>query len=303
VAALRIGTAGTYSVVATLNGNSSLTKSQAVTSNGGTYNVTANIIYSTLNSNSWAAIREVSDAGLASNYWNVGDTKAITINGTAGSLSLSSLSINVFIIGINHNSTREGSNRIHFMMGKIGSVQAGLVDSQYGSNGSSTAFRMNTTHVNTGGWNNSYMRKTILDSDGSPTNPAASSLMSCLPSDLRAVMKSCTKYSDNTGGGSNTASYVTSTTDYLFLLSEFEVQGARTYANSAEQTYQSQYAYFAAGNSKVFYRHSSTASTAFWWGRSVYAGNTYRFCAVGTGGAAYGNSAGDSLAVAPGFCV
>ena len=38
-----------------------------------------------------------------------------------------------------------------------------------------------------------------------------------LPSDLRAVMKSCTKYTDNKGGG-NTASNVSSTTDYLCLI-------------------------------------------------------------------------------------
>lgn len=55
-------------------------------------------------------------------------------------------------------------------------------------------------------------------------------------------MKSCTKYTDNKGG-SNTASNVSSTTDYLFLLSEYEVHGTRNYANSAEQNSQAQYDY------------------------------------------------------------
>jgi hypothetical protein len=115
-------------------------------------------------------------------------------------------------------------------------------------------------------------------------------------------MKSITKYTDNTGGGSDTASYVTATTDYLPLLSEFEVQGARTYANSAEQNYQKQYDYYKAGNSKVKNRHNATAA-GYWWLRSPIAGNASIFCYVTTtGGALYDNSY-DSWGVAPAFAV
>ena len=78
--------------------------------------------------------------------------------------------------------------------------------------------------------------------------------MAALPSDLRAVMKPMTIYTDNTGGGSNTASYVTASVDYLPLLAEFEIFGTRSYANSAEQNYQQQYQYYKNGNSKVKYR-------------------------------------------------
>lgn len=69
--------------------------------------------------------------------------------------------------------------------------------------------------------------------------------MAALPSDLRAVMQPMTIYTDNTGGGSDNASYVTKTTDYLPLLAEYEIFGTRTYANSAEKNYQAQYAYYA----------------------------------------------------------
>ena len=55
---------------------------------------------------------------------------------------------------------------------------------------------------------------------------------------------------------------MTSTTDYLPLLAEFEIHGARTYANSAEQNYQQQYAYYQAGNSKVHYKHNATGTAA-----------------------------------------
>ena len=114
-------------------------------------------------------------------------------------------------------------------------------------------------------------------------------------------MKPITKYSDNTGGGNNTASYVTSTTDYLPLLAEFEIHGARTYANSAEQNYQQQYAYYQAGNSKVHYKHNATGTAAYAWCRSVYAARTRYVCLVGTGGNPDTGGAYYSWAVAPGF--
>ena len=94
---------------------------------------------------------------------------------------------------------------------------------------------------------------------------------------------------------------MTSTTDYLFELAEFEYHGARTYANSAEQNYQQQYAYYQAGNSKIHYKHNTTGTAAYVWCRSVYAGGTDRFCLVDADGSAgYGN-ADYSWGVAPGF--
>ena len=264
--------------------------------------ITVTTISSTLNSNSWATIKAVSDAGKGDNYWDVGDTKTITINGKVGNFTFSNLSIAVFILGFNHNSSREGSNRIHFQIGKISNKLVGLCDSQYGSYPSGSGyFNMNTSRTNTGGWNSSNMRRNILGNTGTPSSPPANTLLAALPADLRAVMKSVTKYSDNTGGGSNTASYVTATTDWLFLLAEFEYHGSRSYANSAEQNYQQQYAYYQAGNSKVHYRHDNTGTAVGAWCRSVYASYSGIFCLVLTDGTANTGSADDSWAVAPGF--
>ena len=257
-----------------------------------------------LNNNSWETISKVSQMGLAANYWAVGDTKTITINGRVGATTFSNLSIDAYIIGFNHNSAKEGANRIHFKLGKISGVQVGLVDSSYSIQVSTSGkFTMNTSNTNSGGWNGSRMRKTVLGSDSTPTSPTANTLLAALPSGLRAVMKSVTKYSDNTGGGNNKASYVTATTDYLFLLAEFEVFGTRTEANSAEQRYQAQYDYFKAGNSKVHYRHSATGSTAWAWLRSVHYYNNSSFLFVYTDGTVNFGSANRSGAVAPGFAV
>lgn len=270
-----------------------------------TVTVNAKFVSNTLNENDWSVIKTVSDSGQGDNYWDIGDTKTIVINGKVGNFTFNNLSIDAFIIGFNHNSSREGSNRIHFQIGKIGGKMVGLVDSQYNNYQSSNGyFNMNPNNSNSGGWNNSYMRKTLLGNTNSPTNPLANSLMAALPSDLRAVMKSVTKFTDNTAnGGGNQSSYVTATTDYLWLLAEFEVQGSRTYANSYEKNYQQRYEYYSKGNSKVAYRHSATGSTAWWWLRSAHYNNHNNFCSVWTDGSADKSNANYSGALLPGFAV
>jgi len=268
------------------------------------YTLKVMFVSEVLNENDWEKIRDVSDAGEGANYWSVGDTKTITINGKVGNFTFSNLSVQAFILGFNHNSAKEGNNRIHFQIGKITGKMVGLCDSKYGNSISSTGyFSMNSSNTNSGGWNNSYMRKTLLGNSNSPTSPLANSLMAALPSDLRNNMKSVTKYTDNTGGGSDTASYVTSTTDYLFLLSEFEVQGKRTYANSAEQNSQKQYEYYRAGNGKVAYQHTNQSTAVWWWLRSPYYGTSYSFCITGADASPPSDFANVSGGVLPGFAV
>lgn len=48
-------------------------------------------------------------------------------------------------------------------------------------------------------------------------------------------------------------------------MAEFEVFGKRTFANSAEQNYQQQYAYFKAGNSKIAYNSANLAEDEGYW--------------------------------------
>lgn len=96
---------------------------------------------------------------------------------------------------------------------------------------------------------------------------------------------------------------MTEITDYLFLLSEYEVQGKRTYANSAEQTSQKQYDYYKAGNNKIAYKHSSTGAAVWWWLRSPCYTNGSLFCFVYTDGTAGGNTANYSAGVLPGFFI
>ena len=256
-----------------------------------------------LNNNSWETISKVSQMGLAAQYWAIGDYKNIQISGTVQGMSLNS-TVRAFILGFNHNSAKEGANRIHFQIGKTTSgTDIAFCDSNYATSGSSQGFRMNLSNTNVGGWNESYGRNTLLGNSGTPNSPPANSFMAALPADLRAVMKSVTKYTDNKGNSVNTSGIVTATTDYLFFLAEFEVRGTRSWANPYERNYQAQYDYYKAGNSKVKYRHDATGTAVYHWCRSVQWYNGANFCYVHADGSVQTSVASDSFGVAPGFCV
>ena len=274
---------GVWTIHATIEGQS-LTQDVDI-SKVGQYNVTLEKpVKTTLNDNDWATIKEVADESKGANYWAVGDTKQITINGKlSDGLTLSNYNTWVYIIGFDHNSTVEGTGIAFggFKTAASGGTDVALCDSGYNTNKTSGQwFNMNNSNTNSGGWISSRMRSTTLPL-----------VKSALPSELTSVIKTTSIYSDNTGGGSDTASYVTATLDDIYLLAEFEIFGARSYANSAEHNHQKQYAYYVAGNSKIKYRHNNTATAVRWWERSVYATDANRFCNVNTSGTAhYGNA-------------
>ena len=295
---------GAYTVTATKNGQTT-SGSVNVVSGTTSYSLTLSFVSSTLNNNEWSVIKSVSDAGQGANYWSIGDRKAVTLNGTVGKLSLSNVTTYAFIIGFNHNASVEGANRIHFQLAKTalsGGTDVCLCDSSYNSNVSTTGyFSMNSSNTNSGGWKSSQMRTNIC---GTSLSSYSGTIIAVIPAALRAVLKSVTKYTDNTAnGGGSTASYVTATTDYFFLLSEFEVFGSISYGNTNEKNKQAQYAYYSAGNSKIKYKHNGTSTAARWWLRSPFASISNYFVVVNADGTVSYYAASRSLGFAPGFCV
>lgn len=263
-----------------------------------------------LDENSWDVISGVSSDGLGANYWAVGDMKQIHLEGTAGTLSLNT-DLNVYIMGFDHNSALEGTGITFgsFKTTDSSHTDVALVDSQYDGMFSDgrKCFNMNhwsnSSYSNYGGWAGCDMRYDILGStDVAPsgygaapttsrvgydatstcaTSPIANTLMSCLPSELRAVMKPMTKYTDNARSSyHNSEANVTASVDYLPFLAEYEIFGSRTYANQYEYKKQAQYAYYVVGNSKMKYKHNKTGTIANWWGRSPYYTDGYAFCSV-----------------------
>lgn len=166
-----------------------------------------------LNNNDWETISAVSQRGKAENYWSVGDTKQITLNGTIGDTPFNNVQLDVFILGFNHNASIEG-NGITF--GGFFHDQKGIaLSSIHGTNPSSSGAKwFNINHSGestTGGWKGCDMRYDILGSveaknqqnatSVAKTNPVANTLMAALPADFRSVIKPVTKWTDNVGGG------------------------------------------------------------------------------------------------------
>ena len=291
---------GDWTVSASFGGMSGTSQVVTVTD---VYDISISLVSSTLNDNSWDTIRAVSDLEQGENYWSIGDCKEVTLNGTVGELTLSNFTTYAFILGFNHNAALEGNNRIHFQLAKTapsGGTDICLCDSSYNSNGSSPAFRMNISSTNSGGWEDSVMRTAIC---GTSLTSYGGTILAVIPAALRAVLKSVTKYTDNTGDGSTSTSAVTATTDYFFILAEFEVFGSITYTNSNEASKQAQYAYYAAGNSKAKYKHDATTTAAHWWLRSPYVKGSGTFTYVRASGSVGYSNARNSYGFAPGFCV
>lgn len=292
---------GEWMVSATLGGETSDSNTVNVVSS---YSTTLTFVSTILNDNSWGNIRGISDAGTGANYWSIGDCKEVTLNGTVGDLRLSNYTTYAFIIGFNHNANIEGNNRIHFQLAKTalsGGKDIMLYDSRYSSSVSYVInyFTMNSSNTNSGGWKSSQMRTNIC---GTSLSSYSGTIIAVIPAALRAVLKSVTKYTDNTGN-SSAASAVTATTDYFFLLSEDEVFGTITYANSNEANKQAQYSYYSAGNSKVKYLYNSINVPGQLWLRSPRENFSGLFVIVNNDGTVANGYANYSYGFAPGFCV
>jgi hypothetical protein len=272
------------------------TEVQGITYNGNevksiTYNGvevwSAITLKANLKDNTPEAIQYAAQHDLAASLWDIGDYFEMTLNGSwqcvNNTITLNNYKIRCVLIGINHNADKEGNHMLHFQMGK-------------NTDGVDVAFycsKMNTEGTNSGGWKSCKMRTITM----------ANLYNTIIPSNWRAVIKPCTKYTDNTGGSSDNASYVTATSDNCFLLAEYEVFGSRTYAISPEQNYQKQYAYYANGNSKVRYRHDLPTIDSYWWERSVCSDLSTSFCRVtGSGGADYLSAYGSGC-FSPAFCI
>ncbi|MBR0043725.1 MAG: hypothetical protein IJP56_02665, partial [Synergistaceae bacterium] len=89
----------------------------ALTSDGehdaasGTITVAGIVIGATLEDTDWVVIQGVGAGGMGANYWDIGDTKTITLNGNIGDyFTASNLQLKVFIIEFNYR----GDNGIYF---------------------------------------------------------------------------------------------------------------------------------------------------------------------------------------------
>lgn len=187
--------------------------------------------------------------------------------GDTKTFTVNSVSYTAVIIGFNHDTKTAGG-----LAGITFQMQTCLA----------TTYPMEATDINTNGWTGCVMRSTTMVT-----------LLNQLETALKNVVKPVNKL---TSAGNQSAT-INSTSDSLFLLAEVEIFGAITYAKAGEG---SQYAYYAAGNSKI---KTVNGSATRWWERSPYGSSATAFCDVGSDGAAGDGGASGSYGVAFGFCI
>ena len=249
-----------------------------------------------LNDNEWAMIKQVADASQGPNYWAIGDRKSVVLNGTVGYSSTARTFSNqtywVYIIGFDHNSAKEGIGIAFqgFKTAQSGGTDIAVTDTNYNKSGSGMI--MNLTRTNSGGWNGSWAYTTCM-----------AQWKNCFPSDLQAVIRTTTLYTDNTGNSSNSASAVTANSNDVYYLAACEVFGDYGYGNLNEPAQQAQYDYYKAGNSKKKYRSDNTSTAAAWWLRSPDRNSSSSFCYVYSDGDVRPTYADYSYGSAPAFKV
>lgn len=164
-----------------------------------------------LENNDWETISEISRAGKAAEFWNIGDKKNITVNGKTYAMR---------IIGFDHDDVTDPAA---YGRAKAGITFESVIIPALGQLDSSGSF--------TDGWGSCEMRNTKL-----------ASLYNSMSSDLKnAIVPVNKSYALSTY-----ASSMRTVSDKLFLLSEWEYIGKKDSANRQEGN---QYAFYAAGNS------------------------------------------------------
>lgn len=179
------------------------------------------LLYPTLDECSWPLIDRIARSGKAADYFHVGETKTIMVGMPFLPIPLPYYSIDVFILGINHNPETEGGRSIHFCIGKRG--------------------RKNTCII-----------KGIT---GSSVQTSITEMLTRLPKALRAVIRKTPKTVYDTASGQ-----IVTEEKPLWLLSEMEVFGKNKNGQQTEAATQQQYDYFAAGNWTKAFDYSGTAT-------------------------------------------
>lgn len=224
-----------------------------------------------LANNTWADIASVAASGEAQNYWSIGDTKTVNLNGTNYTFR---------IIGFDHDDLNS-TDAMYGVSDYNGGKNKAAITFEM-SEIFATPYKMCETNVNAGGWDASYMRSTAMPM-----------MKGYMPTELNDALRTVSKLA-SFGSKKNT---IVTSADQLFLLSEIEALGTYYYSFAGEG---SQYAYYKAGNSCIKKKSGSVAS---WWLRSPRSNSYDYFNLVNSSGAISTNYANNPSGVSFAFCI
>ncbi len=147
-----------------------------------------------------------------------------------------------------------------------------------------TYANFNTSRNNVGGWQDSYMRSTVIKE-----------FYDALPDGFKSMIKTVSNITAYSGGSKQNVQQTTE--DKLWLFAEQEVQSTWKYCGTAEVDVCKQMEYFKTESNKTKYNSSNKAY--YWWVRSPYKQNSISFCAVTDTGVASSNASDGTLGVIP----
>lgn len=235
-----------------------------------------------------------------SDYWAVGDTRSVALSAmSATGVGESHRAQTVqFVIGdFDHDDLATPING-HSKAAVTLLQKDCLMDASNATNptnGSTNTENgyMNSSNTNRGGWKN-CARRTWCNNV----------FFAALPTAWKNMVKTVNKKS-GTGGGSSSGTEVT--TDKIFLASEIEIFGSRSYSVDGEGT---QYQYYKNATANIYKmpKWSSTNVSNVYWERSPFSLSDDCFCIVNQDGGAnynrndYGGTRG-ACGIAPNLCI
>ena len=223
--------------------------------------ITPVITAPTFSSASWSVIDMLEKKDKLSTYFSIGDIKTITIGGKSQQIA---------IYGFKHDDLSDGTGKAKMTLGLVNCLP--------------TTYAMNSSDTNVGGWTGSKMYSTLNDA-----------IFGDLPEELKRLIKPVKK---KTSAG-NKLTTINTSNDKLFLFSEHEIFGAKTYSVGNEGT---QYSLFATSSNRIK-KLGDSGSANYWWERSPYASDATYFCCVSSSGTANINTASNTFGVCFGFCI
>lgn len=195
-----------------------------------------------LNLMSWEDISKISADGTFKNYFKVGDTKRIYLNGVYwNGQTWANIPIDMVVLGIDHNQDQEspGEHRVHWMIGMLDGKNV-CIDPVPGEYGAASTTYGGVIAPDTGvvSWRDSRMFNASLNGNIQTAYPNAHDIKEILPTDLLSVMKSVLKSSLKTD--KTTMEFVES---YITLPSVGEIRGFGS-GTWYENQFQKGYEYF-----------------------------------------------------------
>ena len=209
-----------------------------------------------------------------SDYWNVGDSRTVTLQSMAATgvgESHVAQEVDIVIQDLAPSYMAEDGTAPKLLWG----LKDALKEAGY----------MNSSNTNSGGWD-SCARRTWCNNVFYPA----------LPELFRKLTKTVNVVAAN-GSSTTTAT----SKDKCFLLSEKEIFGSTSYADGTAEAGLKQVPYYATTSNRVK-KLGKGGSASFWWERSPGSGNSNYFCFVYSDGTASGNTAGGTRGLAPCGC-